>query len=132
MALFTRTAKKKETKEKAPKTTKATKATKEVALVSAPAGGTSYAGILRQPRITEKATVQGMNNVYTFNVEVGSSKTEIAKAIFSLYKVKPVRVNVVNVRAKVRRNPRSGKAGMSAKGKKAYVYLKKGDSINIA
>ena len=39
--------------------------------------------VIVKPLITEKATIQGMHNVYTFNVAVDASKTEIAKAIFS-------------------------------------------------
>ncbi|NBV77458.1 50S ribosomal protein L23 [bacterium] len=125
MALFKKATKPtKEAKTKAPKVEKAV-------AVASPTLNASYSALLRAPRITEKASMQGMNNVYTFNVAVSATKAEIAKAVFSLYKVKPVAVNVIHIRAKVRRNARTGKSGMSAAGKKAYVFLKKGDSINL-
>jgi large subunit ribosomal protein L23 len=68
-------------------------------------------------------------NVYTFDVSENANKTEIKKAIFTLYKVKPIRVNVLpipkkNIFAK-------GKAGVKGGGRKALVYLKKGDKIEF-
>lgn len=119
----------------AKKTTKKKVATKKaetpvLAGVSSPAG-TSYAHVLKNPRITEKASMQSGNNVYTFDVSVDTNKKEIAKAVQSLYKVTPVAVRVVTVRAKKRRNARTGRIGMTTGGKKAYVQLKNGDSINL-
>jgi large subunit ribosomal protein L23 len=90
-----------------------------------------YAEVLANPRITEKATLHGMSGVYTFDVPISAGKNEIKKAVQALYKVTPRMVRVVRIRAKVKRSARTGKTGMTSAGKKAYVYLKKGETIEI-
>lgn len=90
----------------------------------------AFAPIVR-PRITEKATMkQERDNCYVFDVTPGSNKISVARAIKEMFKVVPEKVRIVTVPSKtvfVR-----GKAGRKAGGKKAYVYLKKGDKIEIA
>ena len=84
---------------------------------------------IKNPRITEKASNVSMENIYVFNVEKNANKTEIKKAIFSLYKVKPTKVNILPI---PRRNVVfKGKKGTKGGGKKAVVYLKKGDKIEF-
>ena len=84
-----------------------------------------------RPRITEKAGIMSEKlNVYTFEVEKNSTKHTITQEIKTLYKVTPIKVNIVNLPERnviVR-----GKKGMQSAVKKAIVYLKKGDKINIA
>ena len=85
--------------------------------------------ILR-PRITEKAGIMGEKlNVYTFEVTQNSTKDTIAKEIKTLYKVTPTKVRIINLpaRAVVVR----GRKGTQSAVKKALVYLKKGDTINL-
>lgn len=85
--------------------------------------------IIKNPRITEKASLAQEQNVYTFDISSGANKTEIEKAIFSLYKVKPLRVNVLPVPKK---NIMSkGRAGVKGGGRKALIYLKKNDKIEF-
>lgn len=85
--------------------------------------------VIKNPRVTEKASFASEQNVYTFNVSDSANKTEIKKAIFALYKVKPVKVNILNF---PRKNIMSkGKAGVRGGGRKAFVYLKKGDKIEF-
>ena len=83
-----------------------------------------------RPRVTEKATVVAERvGVYVFEVEKTATKKEIATAIKNLYQVSPVKVNIVRIPRKqvfVR-----GKKGFKAGGKKAYVYLKKGEKIEV-
>ncbi|MDQ3075608.1 MAG: 50S ribosomal protein L23 [bacterium] len=85
--------------------------------------------ILKNPRITEKASGAYEQNIYTFDVSASANKTEIKKAIFTLYKVKPTKVNVLSVPKKniVTR----GRKGVKQGGRKALVYLKKGDKIEF-
>lgn len=85
--------------------------------------------ILTKPRITEKSTMVAEHQVYTFDVARTTTKVEIKKAIKALYKVSPLKVNIVVIKPKnvmVR-----GKAGTRGGGKKAFVYLKKGDKIEF-
>lgn len=85
--------------------------------------------IIKNPRITEKASFNVEQNVYTFDISQSANKTEIKKAIFALYKVKPVKVNVLTI---PRKNIMSkGKIGTRGGGRKAFVYLKKGDKIEF-
>ncbi len=84
---------------------------------------------IKNPRVTEKASNVFEQNVYTFNVDVSANKKEIKKAIFALYKVIPVKINILPVPHK---NVMSkGKKGVRGGGKKAIAYLKKGDKIEI-
>ena len=85
--------------------------------------------IIKNPRITEKASNLLANNVYTFDVAESVSKNEIARAVFEIYKVKPVQINVLKVRPK--QSLLRGKAGTRPGGRKAYVYLKEGDKIEF-
>jgi len=114
--------KKKEVKAKEPKLSK-------VATGGSVSGHLSE--ILRAPRITEKASSSMSVGVYTFDVADRATKRDITKAIFEIYHVRPRMVHVVNIHRKVRRNARTGQYGMSRGGKKAYVYLKKGETITL-
>ena len=86
--------------------------------------------LIISPRITEKASLQSNANAYTFVVSKDATKLSIANEIKKTYKVTPKAVNITNIprqRVFVR-----GKMGMSAGMKKAVVFLKKGDTINLA
>jgi large subunit ribosomal protein L23 len=85
--------------------------------------------IIKNPRVTEKASFSAEHNVYTFDVDVSANKTEIKKAIFGLYKVKPVRINILSVPHK--KILSRGKEGIRGGGKKALVFLKEGDKIEF-
>jgi len=85
--------------------------------------------IIKNPRVTEKASFAVEQNVYTFDVEKNANKTEVKKAIFTLYKVKPVKVNILSVPRKSIFS--KGKLGWKSGGKKALVYLKAGDKIEF-
>lgn len=84
---------------------------------------------IKNPRVTEKASDASQRNVYIFNVAVSANKKEIKKAIFSLYKVKPIKVNILTVPHK--NIVSKGKKGIRGGGKKAVVYLKKEDKLEI-
>ncbi len=125
MALF---GKKKNT-EKNPASPKATQ-DERLALRSF-SGGRDISTILRHARITEKASMHQISGVYTFDITPSATKRDVIQAVFALYKVTPRSVRVVTVPTKSRRNARTGKVGMTGGGKKAYVYLKKGESITF-
>lgn len=89
------------------------------------------AHIFVSPRITEKATMHESSGVYTFDISGRANKREIMAAITKIYKVTPRAVRVVTIPSKEKRNARTGKRGVKRGGKKAYVYLKKGDTITL-
>jgi len=84
---------------------------------------------IKNGRVTEKASNISAQNVYTFNVATSANKKEIKKAFFTLYKVQPVKINILKVPYK---NIMSkGKKGLKGGGKKAVIYLKKEDKIEF-
>lgn len=86
--------------------------------------------ILRSPRVTEKAALQNQDSVYVFEVRVDASKRDIDYAIRSIYNVEPVKIRTAPIPRKTVQR-RKGRKGFTSKGKKAYVYLKEGDSIPL-
>ena len=86
--------------------------------------------VLLRPRITEKASfLSELNNVYTFEIAKDATKTSVAKAVIEVYKVKPIRVSIVNLPAK--EVFMRGKKGTKQAIKKAMVQLKAGDKIEF-
>jgi large subunit ribosomal protein L23 len=122
MALFSRS---KKTEESAIETAA------KVAVSHARATDSNLSSVIVKPRITEKAVRLGEQNVYTFVVRRDATKRDVSAAIKALYNVTPVNVNIVN------KTPRQYKSRaknrvLTEKGmKKAYVYLKKGDTISL-
>ncbi len=82
-----------------------------------------------KPRVTEKAGLLSQNGVYTFDVRVDANTRQISDAIKAAYKVTPVRVSVAPVKSKTMFA--RGKSGRTVSGKKAYVYIKKGETIEF-
>lgn len=85
--------------------------------------------MIERPLLTEKASNTSMQNAYTFVVSPEATKVELAKEIEKNYKVKPVKINIINLPGK--RVFVRGKAGIVSGKKKAIVFLKKGDSITL-
>lgn len=85
--------------------------------------------ILAKPHITEKATDLVGKNQYVFEVFPKAGKTEIKKAVESLYGVNVTGVGIVNI---PRRKIRVGRT-MGFKGgyKKAIVRIKSGQKIEV-
>lgn len=88
--------------------------------------------IILRPRITEKGAVMAERSVYLFNVAPSANKRDIARAIENLFKVRPVAVRVVRVAGKRSWTRGTNRFGRGAQTKKAYVILKKGDTIELA
>jgi len=85
--------------------------------------------LIKNPRITEKASFKAEENVYVFNVDKSANKNEIKKVIFQIYKVKPVKVNITKIPSK--KVSLRGKKYSKKEGKKAFVYLRKEDKLEI-
>ena len=87
--------------------------------------------ILIAPRITEKGSYLAEQGCYVFNVATGANKKEIARAVQQLFGVVPRMVRTVHVRGKRMITRGTNRVGKSASGKKAYVFLKKGEKIEL-
>lgn len=94
--------------------------------------GADYQVLLR-PRITEKATLLADDShVYVFDIRSDATKAEVARAVSDMYKVKPAKVNIVRVPEKrIASRKVRGSFGAKSGGKKAYVFLKKGETIDL-
>jgi large subunit ribosomal protein L23 len=103
------------------------------AVVKAPQSQTPIAAgtVLVRPRITEKAALLIDKNVYTFEVTRGATKYHVRDAIKSLYNVTPIAIHIVNKQPRHFMSRARGRDMMEHGLRKAYVYLKKGDRIDL-
>lgn len=86
--------------------------------------------ILLQALISEKATTLQENaNCYVFRVATAANKLEIKKAVEKAFSVKVRVVSTVRVKGKTKRVGRF--EGKRADWKKAYIWLKEGDKIEL-
>ncbi|PIR44146.1 50S ribosomal protein L23 [Candidatus Wolfebacteria bacterium CG10_big_fil_rev_8_21_14_0_10_31_9] len=84
--------------------------------------------IIKNPLITEKSYSQSLSGKYSFLVERNANKSEIKKAIKSIYKVDIIGVNTINIKGKDTRF--GAKTTKHGKYKKAIVELKSGQKID--
>lgn len=87
--------------------------------------------VFLSPHITEKtATMADGNNVYAFRVNSRANKIIAEKAFRELYGFNPIKVRILNMPSKKRIV--RGRVGTKSGFKKALIYLKKGDKIELA
>ena len=84
------------------------------------------AEILLEPVVTEKASTSG---AYYFKVKPTTNKNEVKKAFTTLYGKTPRKVNIMNMGGKKVRFGRT--VGRRADWKKAIVYMKAGESVDV-
>ena len=85
--------------------------------------------LIKHPLITEKATRMSSMGKYMFLVDGKAVRPEIKKAIEAIYKVKVIKINIINTKPKQRRLGRS--IGVKPGYKKAIVTLKEGQKLDI-
>lgn len=85
--------------------------------------------ILKEPHISEKATILTDENQYVFKVYPRANKVEAKKAVENIYGVRVKDVNIINVHRK--RRVLRGIEGFKPGYKKAVVTLEKGEKIEI-
>ena len=85
--------------------------------------------VLVRPKISEAVMNQQMLGKYVFEVSKEVKKSEIAKAVESMYGVNVVKVNTLNYKPKA--HGFRGRTGMKSGFKKAIVTLKQGESIEM-
>ncbi len=86
--------------------------------------------VLVGPHVSEKASIVAeKNNQICFKVRRDSTKKEIARAVEMMFEVKVEKVQVSNVRGKIKRFGQT--LGKRADWKKAYVTLAEGHDIEF-
>ncbi len=78
--------------------------------------------VLRKPVISEKAAKLSESNGVVFEINSRATKNDVAKAMKAIYNVAPVKVNILNVKGKVK-TFRGKSTGTQKTVKKAYVTL---------
>lgn len=93
--------------------------------------GKNLSGVILKPRITEKAMLGNDRNVYAFEIARTATKYDVRDAVKAIFKVTPVKVHVVVKQPRQYMSRARGRKMLSPGMKKAYVYLKKGDKIDL-
>ncbi len=111
------------------------KATKEKKVAASPEKmlqNSKLENVIKAPWLSEKALIGTEKGIYVFAVPREATKPQIKAAIERIYKVVPKKITVANLPGK-RKNLRHkrGQAARPAR-HKAYVHLKKGDTITFA
>ena len=88
--------------------------------------------VIRAPWFSEKALIATEKGIYTFAVPAHATKADIAGALKEIYKVAPRKIRIVNLPAKRKAMRTRRGVGTRAARRKAYVYLKTGDTIQFA
>lgn len=84
--------------------------------------------VLRGPHVTEKTALQAEgSNLQVFKVDTTATKSEIKKAVQTLFEVDVTNVRTINVKGKTKTFSR--RLGKRSDWKKAYVTLAEGQSI---
>ncbi|MDR2862496.1 MAG: 50S ribosomal protein L23 [Puniceicoccales bacterium] len=90
--------------------------------------------VIKRPLITEKSSGERnqAQNKYTFEVTRDADRADVAKAIEAQYKVKVSKVNVLNVKGKVKASRQQrGQLVKAPDVKKAIVTLEQGGKIEF-
>ena len=95
-------------------------------------GDTTLINIIKNPRFSDKSARLSQDKVYVFEVSKDSNKHSISQAFQKKYNVIPEKINISkNPRKAVSFRRYRGNAGYRKEVKKAYIYLKKGDTITV-
>ncbi len=90
---------------------------------------TNVSEAIIRPRVTEKSGILSQSGRYTFEVEKFANKQAISNAVNALYKVRPIKVTVLNT--PIKNVFIKGRRGQVSGIRKAIVTLKKGDKIDF-
>ncbi len=116
MALF---GKKKEKKQKSGTTSTLPPVTRDISR------------IIVRPIISEKSARMGEKNVYIFEVARTASKFDVRDAVRKLWNVVPAKITIVNRPPRTYLQRAKNRVGTEPGMKKAYVYLREGDTIEL-
>lgn len=86
--------------------------------------------VIKRPVITEKATARSADrNQFTFEIDRRATRTDVKKAVEALYKVRVLKVNVLNQKAADRRLKYGLVPGKITR--RAIVRVHAGDKIEL-
>lgn len=132
MALFDVFKKRKERERFEKKQKEKTEARREEAEKETKTGALTKASnfAIIKPHIAEKSTSLNEKGVYVFKIKKSANKPMVRQAIKEAYGVLPIKINIINIPSKkiFLRGRHAVKPGY----KKAIVYLKEGEKINIS
>ncbi len=86
--------------------------------------------LISAPHITEKSADLAEKDAYIFKVNPKANKILVKRAIKELYGFEPVKVRILNMPSKARFI--RGRKGVKSGFKKAMVFLKSGDKIELS
>ncbi len=89
----------------------------------------NYNDIIIKPVLSEKSTDLAQSNKYVFRVPRKANKNIIGKAVKEIFKVTPVKINVMKVRGRSKRV--RYKYGFTSSWKKAIVTLNPSEKIEL-
>jgi len=121
--------KKEAVKETAVKSASAKPAGKSSALTVSGSFDANTVSVIIRPHVTEKSGTMSQIGVYTFQVTKNANKSTVSQAVTSLFKVRPVKVAMINTPEK--KVFVKGRRGTVSGIRKAVVTLKKGDKIDF-
>ena len=90
--------------------------------------------VIDRPALTEKAARMSEKGVYVFLVRPSATKHAVMDAVEAVYSVRPEKVRMAKnapKRKRIRIPGREREYGLTAGKKKAYVFLRKGDTIRL-
>ncbi len=85
--------------------------------------------VIISPVVTEKATALKLAGFYAFRVHKEANKIEVSKAVEKLFGVKVEKCQIVRTKPKTKSLRFRRGTGVTSTIKKAYVKLKKGQTI---
>ncbi len=88
--------------------------------------------VIKAPWLSEKALIATEKGVYVFAVPADATKPQIKAAVERIYKVVPRKVTIVNLPGKQKSLRHKRGQGQRPARHKAYVHLKKGETITFA
>lgn len=91
--------------------------------------------MILKPHMSEKAyLISQTQNAYVFEVPADANKLTVARAVSQQYDVTVIDVNILVAKGKPKRTVRKGGRPTNSKrsdAKRAYVFLKSGDSLPV-
>lgn len=84
-----------------------------------------------KPILTEKALIAQNSGRYYFEVTASATKNQIKNEFISLFSVKPLKINVLNKKGKIKTDWKTRKPVKKSDLKKAIVTIKKGEKIEL-